>query len=79
MNRDLLPPFICEHYEIHERKHACAILSQDFPNELNDIVSVLEEFRLYKSWITNPGGRKSKVSQFIDSRLHSRGWEEKAM
>ena len=77
MSSDLLPPFIREHYEIHERKHACAILSQDFPAELNDIVSVLAESRLYKSWITNPGGRKSKVSQFIDSRLYSRGWEEK--
>lgn len=77
MSRDPLPPFIREHYEIHERKHACAILSHDFPDELGDIVSVLQAFRLYKSWITNPGGRKSKVSQFIDGYLHSRGWVEK--
>lgn len=77
MSSDLLPPFIREHYEIHEWKHACAILAQDFPEELHDIVSVLQDFRLYKSWITNPGGRKSKVSEFIDSYLYGRGWEEK--
>ena len=31
----------------------------------------------YKSWITNPGGRKSKVSGFIDEYLYARGWTEK--
>lgn len=77
MNKDPLPPFIRQNYEIHEWKHACAILAQDFPEELSDIVSVLQEFRLYRSWITNPGGRKSIVSQFIDSYLYERGWEEK--
>ena len=77
MSTDLLPQFIRTHYEVHEWKHACAILKQDFANEWNDIVSVLNEFRLLKSWIVKPGGRKSKVSQFIDSYLYRRGWAEK--
>lgn len=46
MSTDLLPEFIRTHYEVHEWKHACAILKQDFVNEWNDIVSVLIEFRL---------------------------------
>lgn len=73
----LLPNFIQERYEVHEWKHACAILAQDFPDEWNDIISVLTDFRLYKSWITNPGGSKSAVSGFIDKYLYSRGWVEK--
>ena len=77
MSKGLLPQFILEHYEVHEWKHACAILAHDFADEMNDIVSVLQEFGLYKSWITNPGGRKSKVSEFIDTYLYNRGWEEK--
>ena len=77
MSIDLLPKFIRENYEVHEWKHACAILKEDFPAEWNDILSVLQEFRLYKSWITNPGGRKSKVSGFIDEYLYNRGWVEK--
>ena len=77
MSTDLLPTFILEHYEVHEWKHACAILKEDFPHEWNDIVSLLTEFRLKKSWITNPGGRKSKVSEYIDSYLYERGWAEK--
>jgi hypothetical protein len=77
MSLDLLPDFILQNYEIHEWKHPCAILKEDFPNEWQDILSVLTEFRLYKSWITNPGGRKSQVSSFIDSFLYDRGWCEK--
>lgn len=77
MSIDLLPEFIRNHYEIHEWKHACAILKEDFPEEWNDMISVLENFRLHKSWITNPGGRKSKVSAFIDDYLYQRGWVEK--
>ncbi len=77
MSIELLPEFIRQNYETHEWKHACAILEMDFPDEWNDILSVLQEFRLYRSWITTPGGRKSKVSGFIDEYLYERGWVEK--
>lgn len=77
MSITLLPRFVREHYEIHEWKHACAILKHDFADEWNDVMSVLTEFRLKKSWIINPGGRKSKVSEFIDRFLYELGWTEK--
>ena len=72
-----LPPFILDHYEVHEWRHACAILREDFPAEWEDIVAVTQEFRLRKSWITKSGGSKSKVSAFIDNFLYARGWAEK--
>ena len=78
MGLELLPDIILGNYEVHERKHACAILSRDFPYEWSDIVSLLEQFRLRKSWITQPGGRKSRVASSIDQYLYDRGWEEKA-
>lgn len=77
MGTDLLPAFLREHYEIHEWKHACAILKADFPNEWRDIIEVLTDFRFRKSWITVGGGRKSKVSEAIDTALYARNWEEK--
>lgn len=73
----LLPQFIRDNYEVHEWKHACAILKEDFPREWQDILDLLTVFRLKKSWITNPGGSKSQVSGFIDSFLYKRGWAEK--
>jgi len=77
MGLDLLPQFIRANYEVHEWKHACAILHQDFPNEWCDIINMLSEFRLYKRWILRPGGRKSQVSAWIDNFLYSCGWEER--
>jgi len=72
-----LSTFIQTHYEVHEWRHALAILSSDFPQELADIESVLTAFRLRKSWIDVGGGRKSKVAEFIDSGLTSKGWVAK--
>lgn len=74
---DLFPNFIKDNYEIHEWKHATTILQGDFSNEWSDLVSLLTEFRLKKSWITIGGGRKSKVSEYLDGYLGRRGWIEK--
>ncbi len=78
MTKDVLPQFIHDHYEVHEWKHACAILHQDFPNEFRDIVEVFTNFRLRKSWLTVGGGGKSGVSEGIDQALFARGWVEKS-
>jgi hypothetical protein len=78
MATDTLPRFILENYEVHEWRHALAILRQDFPEEYAEIVDVLTRFRLLKSWITVGGGRKSKVSGWIDGELlHKHGWVPK--
>ncbi len=77
MTLDHIPAEIRQLYEIHEWKHACAILQTDFPAEWNDIIEVLTQFRLYKSWLTTGGGQKSKISGFIDNLLYQKGWEEK--
>ena len=61
-----LPTFIRENYEIHEWRHACAILRQDFAQEYKDICDVLMRFRLNKSHIAVGGGRKSKVSGWLE-------------
>ena len=78
MGIELLPEFIIENYEVHEWKHASAILKSDFNKEWNDIINVLTNFRLKKSWITVGGGRKSKVAESIDNAFMQRGWIEKS-
>ena len=77
MGINLLPPFVRKAYEVHEWKHACAILRHDFPNEWNDLCELLIQFRFKQSWISVGGGRKSKISEAIDSFLYGRGWVEK--
>jgi len=72
-----LPKFVVDHYECHEWKHASAILSQDFPDEWQDLIALLTTFRLKRSWIAKGGGNKSQLSAFIDGFLAERGWVEK--
>jgi hypothetical protein len=64
-------------YEVHEWKHACAVLSADFPNEWQDMIGVLREFRLRRSQVVAPGGGKSLVSQWFDGAFQAKGWVEK--
>jgi hypothetical protein len=74
---DLIPSFIREHFEVHEWRHAVAILANDFPSEWHDIVGFLQAFRLYETDFTIPGGNRSKVAQVVDAELKARGWVEK--
>lgn len=77
MSINALPQKIQDTFEIHEWRHATAIFERDFPNEWDDVCDVLSRFRLYKSYLTTPGGRKSQVSNWIDSELYAKGWVEK--
>jgi len=72
-----LPEFVREHYEIHDFRHALAILQQDFPGEWSDIVEVLTGFRLLRDDIVAKGGRKSRIATALDSRFLSLGWKTK--
>lgn len=78
MGLELLPKFIRDNYEVYEWKHACAVLSSDFPSEWKDLIELLNSFKLKKSWITKPAGNKSQIAKAIDEDfLFKRNWEEK--
>jgi hypothetical protein len=77
MGIELLPDWVRTHYDVHEWKHACAILQQDFPQEWADLLAALSEFRLLRSHIASGGGNKSQVASALDSALYRRGWQER--
>jgi len=64
-------------FEIHEWRHASAILRHDFPHEWQHLLEMLRAFRLQKSWIAKGGGNKSELSRWVDAFLGARGWVEK--
>ena len=72
-----LPQFIRDRYQTREWKHASAILERDFRVEWQDIIDVLTDFRLRKSDIVLPGGRKSTIATQIDNAFIERGWRER--
>ena len=71
------PKDICQLFEIHEWKHASAILKLDFPDEWNDLIDMLRAFKLLNSWIVKGGGSKSDLAKWVDGFLCERGWIEK--
>jgi len=72
-----IPAGLHELYEIHERRHASAVLIKDFPEEWKNICDVLDGFRLLKSHVAVPGGSKSLIAAAIDRPLNELGWREK--
>lgn len=76
-DNDLVPAELRRLYEVREWRHAISILSNDFPDEWNDIVEVLTDFRFLKSEIMAGGGAKSNISGKIDRSFYARGWSER--
>ena len=72
-----IPEFVDSCYEIHQWRHAIAILQTDFKSEWDDIIAVLTEFRLYRSEVLKPGGSKSGIATRIDGALSKREWRER--
>jgi hypothetical protein len=77
MGIELLPLPIRESWEIHEYRHACAVLATDFREQWDDLLYVLTAFRLKKSNVLTPGGRKSPIAISINGLFAARGWQEK--
>lgn len=76
-NHPLVPPDIASRYHIQEWRHGIAILSAAHGEEWNEILNALRVFRLLRSDILKPGGRKSEIADKIDGALTACGWREK--
>jgi len=71
------PEYILDNYEIHEWRHASAILIEDFPAQWKSIIRVLSDFVVCHSHIVKGGGERSDVSKSLDSAFYQDGWKEK--
>lgn len=65
-------------YEIHEWRNALAILAAAHSEEWADILTVLAAFRLLRSDVLAPGGRKSPIANKLDGHFYRLGWLEKS-
>lgn len=72
-----IPSEIKRKFEIHEWRNSLAILSVAHPDEWKDIATVLRAFRLLRSHVLAPGGRKSRIANDLDGHFFHLGWVEK--
>jgi len=52
-----IPKDIASLYEVHDFKHAAAILSNEFPDQFDDICAALREFRFCEEDVVASGGK----------------------
>lgn len=77
MALEQFPESIRNTYEMHEWRHASAVLATDFPDEFANLVKVLSEFKLNSSFIVVGGGNKGPVAKALDKALVAEGWDVK--
>lgn len=71
-----IPADIRERYEVHSYRHAAAILGTSAPEELNDILDALREFKLRRNWLTTGGGNESAIPKAVSQLLRPKQWFE---
>jgi len=62
-------------FEIFSYRNAAAILKGIFPEQCDEIISVMDEFSISKTMIRIPGGSKGPIATYVDT-LFSRSWNE---
>jgi hypothetical protein len=76
---EYIPKDISELYEVHDFKHAAAILKNEFPAEFSEICDVLRIFRFSEKDVLAGGGSESAIPKRFSSILRPKGWIEKKL
>ena len=63
-------------YEIHDYRHAAAILACEFPVECSEIFGVLRSFRFNEAQLLKGGGNESEIPKSFSGYLRPLGWKE---
>lgn len=74
---DYIPHDLKSFYEVHDFKHAAAILANEFPAEFEEICEALRKFRFRMSDILQAGGSESHIPKLFSEILRPMGWNEK--
>ena len=72
-----IPKDIQKLYEIHDFKHAAAILAKEFPKEFKEICKALRQFKFTQQDILARGGNESEIPKKFSTILRPLGWKEK--
>lgn len=72
----VIPADVLARYDWRETRNAARILASLNPAEFQQIVDVLQGFRLSAADITVPGGSKSAVALRLDAAFRDLGWRE---
>lgn len=73
---DVLPQVARNHWDFMETNSASAVMKAVCPDEWNEIVEVLSQYRLDPQYWLKAGGNRGDIAAQIDAAFHERGWKE---
>lgn len=71
-----VPEDLRDLYEVHEYRHAAALLYSEFPALYDEICDGLRAFRFTKTQLIESGGNESGIPKTFSSILRPKGWLE---
>lgn len=71
-----IPEDLQELYDVYDYRHAAAILACEFPDECQEVFSVLRSFRFTKDQLLKSGGNESEIPKAFSTILRPLGWKE---
>ena len=74
-----IPADIADLYEVHDYRHAAAILTTEYPELFQELCTVLRQFRLTDAMIREFGGNESPIPKAFSAHLRPMGWEERQL
>jgi hypothetical protein len=63
-------------YEVHEWRNAAGVFFTAHPEEWNEVMEALRNFRFTTSDVLAPGKNKSELAKSFDATLTRLGWRE---
>jgi CRISPR-associated protein Csd2 len=74
-----VPAHLRDLYEVHEHRHAAALLYSEFPELYREICDALSTFRFTKDQIVESGGNESGIPKTFSRILRPKKWVEGKM
>ena len=72
-----IPADLTDLYEVHDFKHAAAIIAKEFPAEFDELCQALRKFRFTIDDITIGGGNESNIPKLFSDILRPLNWNAK--
>jgi hypothetical protein len=76
---EYIPADIAELYEIHDFRHASAILQNEFSDQFLEVCDVLRKFRFSMDDIQKAGGNESAIPKKFSELLRPKSWIEQQL
>lgn len=74
--RGVLPSDVLTRFEVRETRNAATVLAAADRDALDEIIGVLQAFRLSKDDVLGAGGNKSDIAARLDEAFRELGWRE---